>query len=151
MRTHTSACLIYRGLLSVWGDNLGTRKQFQSKTECWAIQHLHDRGSDSERRGKWARLSESPLEGGVTRAWSLVDCLGKKRAKEVKAIMSKDRKWRWAWQVLGTGLLEVKATYLGAERSVLVNRGLESWRHRCTENRKSSCVLDKDGMWCRRC
>lgn len=148
MRTHTSACLIYRGLPSVWGDNLGTRKQFQSKTECWAIQHLHDRGSDSERRGKWALGEPS----GERRHQGLkFGRLGKKRAKEVKAIMSKDRKWRWAWQVLGTGLLEVKATYLGAERGVLVNRGLESWRHRCTENRKSSCVLDKDGMWCRRC
>lgn len=43
----------------------------------------------------------------------------KRRRKRVKTVVSKGWKWKRAWQLLGTGLLEVKGAHLGAESGVL--------------------------------
>lgn len=53
-------------------------------------------------RGEGSGVSESRLEGDVTGAWSVVDCLGKKmRRKGLKTIMSKD--WKWTWALTSAG------------------------------------------------
>lgn len=106
--THTHICMLsLRAVAFCLGRELGHWNNFRVRlsTELYTPYVMEAQIV----RGEGSGVSEGRLEGDVTRAWSLVDCLGKKmRRKGLKTIMSKDWKWKWALTSIGHWPVESK-------------------------------------------